>query len=76
MQEYGQELIQGPHGKFVQLLSLPIFAKTQSVVLLDLTTMDSYEVSFEVSGVIRQAMPVVEQVGESQEEIERDMQID
>jgi hypothetical protein len=76
MQAYGEQIIRDNKNSFVKIISLPIFAKTQSIVLLDLATMDSYTVSFNLSDTIKNAAPVESAVQQSQEEIEREMQID
>ena len=47
-----QTLWQG--NKFVKLVSVPSFSVTHSLVLLDLETMDTYQVSFDLSSEIAQ----------------------
>ena len=53
MQNYKEELITQNKGKqnmqFVKVISLPTFSLTHSIVLLDLETMQSYEVKFDLS---------------------------
>ena len=58
MQNYKEELLTQNKGKqnlqFVKVLSLPTFALTPSIVLLDLETLQSYEVTFDLSEGIAQ----------------------
>jgi hypothetical protein len=53
MQNYKEELICQNKGKqnmqFVKVISLPTFSLDHSIVLLDLETMQSYEVKFDLS---------------------------
>lgn len=52
MLDYRTELIQkGKQAKngFVKVICIPSFNKTQSIVLLDIQTMESYEVKFGIS---------------------------
>ena len=64
MQNYKEELLTQNKGKsnmqFVKVISLPTFALSHSIVLLDLETLQSYEVSFDLSeGIAQKAQPVV-----------------
>ena len=44
---YGSKLVQQPNTtQAVRLISVPSFAKTMSIVLLDVNTLDSYELIF------------------------------
>jgi len=46
--------------QFVKVISLPTFALTHSVVLLDLETLQSYEVVFDLSeGISQKAQPEI-----------------
>ena len=50
MQAYKEELVEDKAKKqFMKIISLPTFVKTQQIVLLDLETMQSYQVSFDTS---------------------------
>lgn len=53
--------------QFVKVISLPTFALTHSVVLLDLETLQSYEVVFDLSeGISQKAQPEVAAAEDSQ----------
>jgi len=45
---YGESLIQSGHHA-VKLISIPAFHKTKSIVLLDVTSLESYEVTLDLS---------------------------
>lgn len=53
MQDYKEELMRQDN-KFMKVISLPTFQRTHSIVLMDLATLQSYEVSFETSVAIKQ----------------------
>ena len=51
MHEYKEELFWNHQGnqqnnQFMKILSIPSFEKTQSIVLLDLQTLQSFEIKF------------------------------
>ena len=51
MEEYADDLLVNNNSgqtNYLKLLSLPSFAKTHSVVLMDLATWESYEVVFDM----------------------------
>lgn len=55
MEAYKEELITNDtnYKQSLKIISLPTFAKTHSIVLLDMQTMESYEVVFDMSeGVV------------------------
>lgn len=55
MEAYKEELITNPADtkQSLKVISLPTFSKTHSVVLVDLQTLESYEVAFDLSeGVV------------------------
>ena len=45
---YGERLIQSGHHA-VKLIAIPAFHKTKSIVLLDVTSLESYEVTLDLS---------------------------
>ena len=57
MQEYKEELITRSAGKtstqYLKVISLPTFNLSHSIVLLDLETLQSYEVGFDISDEIK-----------------------
>ena len=67
MQEYKEELITRSAGKtstqYLKVISLPTFNISHSIVLLDLETLQSYEVGFDISDEIKDKKKV-----ETQEE--------
>lgn len=44
-----QMLTQGKNGGFVKVITVPVFERKKSIVLLDTETLDSYEVTFDVA---------------------------
>tara|TARA_B110000285_G_C14867559_1_gene487595 strand:- start:171 stop:542 length:372 start_codon:yes stop_codon:yes gene_type:complete len=55
MEAYKEELITNPADtkQSLKVISLPTFSKTHSVVLVDMQTLESYEVAFDLSeGVV------------------------
>jgi DNA polymerase delta subunit 2 len=59
MNSYGEETL-WQNNKFLKLISVPSFQETHSLVLLDLETMDTYQMTFDLSKEIAQ---VGEQLG-------------
>ena len=49
MQGYSEELIKKSDTQWIKLIGLPRFSQTQSLILLDLETFESYEISFSVN---------------------------
>jgi DNA polymerase delta subunit 2 len=45
---YGERLIQSGHHA-VKLIAIPAFHKTKSIVLLDVTSLESYEITLDLS---------------------------
>ena len=59
MEAYKEELITNPADakQSLKVISLPTFSKTHSIVLLDMQTLESYEVAFDLSeGVVPKDM--------------------
>lgn len=80
MEAYKEELITNPADtkQSLKVISLPTFSKTHSVVLVDMQTLESYEVAFDLSeGVVPKEMLKQTQVVEEKERYQIDaMQID
>jgi hypothetical protein len=53
MNSYGEETL-WQNEKFLKLISVPSFHNSHSLVLLDLDTMDSYQITFDLSKEIAQ----------------------
>jgi hypothetical protein len=50
MQSYKEELIWSKNkDKFVKVMSLPSFAKSNSIILLDIESLHSYEMTFDIA---------------------------
>ena len=80
MEAYKEELITNPADtkQSLKVISLPTFSKTHSVVLVDMQTLESYEVAFDLSeGVVPKEKLKQTQVVEEKERYQIDaMQID
>ena len=48
MEAYKEELLSSK-GQYLKVISLPTFAKTHSIVLLDMNSLQSFEVGFNLS---------------------------
>ena len=80
MEAYKEELITNPADtkQSLKVISLPTFSKTHSLVLVDMQTLESYEVAFDLSeGVVPKEKLKQTQVVEEKERYQIDaMQID
>jgi DNA polymerase delta subunit 2 len=81
MQSFGEQTL-WQNDKFVKLISIPSFQVTNSIVLLDLETMDTYQLAFSLSNEIcqlgQQLGGMMDDPAANQDthEIQRDMIID
>ena len=51
MDTYDDRLVKGENGQMVRLIAIPKFCETRSVVLLNLKTLESSEMTFELDGM-------------------------
>ena len=51
MDSYDDRLIKGENGQMVRLIAIPKFSESRSVVLLNLKTLESSEMTFELDGM-------------------------
>ena len=52
MEAYGEQLIEGDNGKSVKIVSIPSFFESQQLILMDLETLQTYTLAFNLSDEI------------------------
>lgn len=81
MQSFGEKTL-WQNSNFVKLISVPSFQVTNSIVLLDLETMETYQLAFKLSQEIcqlgQQYESMVDEAADAQDnhDIQREMIID